>query len=113
MGSTTCGDVPKRSVEPSPSRAQLATARSSSSLRRWTALAEPHVTTCSGGDVTMVRAIQWVTMTSDVPSRGAAPLKVAIIEDMRGIRESLGLLIDGTPGYRTVGSYGSMEEALL
>lgn len=53
-------------------------------------------------------------MTSElqqVPT--ATPLKVAIIEDMRGIRESLALLIDGTPGYRAVGAFRSMEEALL
>ncbi len=53
-------------------------------------------------------------MMSDVgQARTATPLKVAIIEDMRGIRESLAMLIDGTPGFRAVGAFGSMEEALL
>jgi DNA-binding NarL/FixJ family response regulator len=42
----------------------------------------------------------------------AAALKVAIIEDQPKIREGLRALIDGTDGYRCVGSFGSMEEAL-
>ncbi len=36
----------------------------------------------------------------------------AIVEDDRATRECLGLLIDGTPGYRCIGSYRSVEEAL-
>jgi DNA-binding NarL/FixJ family response regulator len=39
-------------------------------------------------------------------------LKVGIIEDQPKIREGLRALIDGTDGYRCVGSFGSMEEAL-
>jgi DNA-binding NarL/FixJ family response regulator len=42
----------------------------------------------------------------------AAALKVGIIEDQPKIREGLRALIDGTAGYRCVGSFGSMEEAL-
>ena len=42
----------------------------------------------------------------------AAALKVGIIEDQPKIREGLRALIDGTGGYRCVGSFGSMEEAL-
>src|SRR6266853_1640028 len=42
----------------------------------------------------------------------AATLKVGIIEDQPKIREGLRALIDGTNGYRCVGSFGSMEEAL-
>ena len=38
--------------------------------------------------------------------------KVAIVEDQREIREGLGRLISGTPGYRCTGIYASMEEAL-
>ena len=38
--------------------------------------------------------------------------RVAIIEDLREIREGLGRLIGATPGYRCTGIYGSMEEAL-
>ena len=37
---------------------------------------------------------------------------VVIVEDQREIREGLAALIDGTPGFRCVGRYGSMEEAL-
>jgi DNA-binding NarL/FixJ family response regulator len=40
------------------------------------------------------------------------PIKVAIIEDQRTIREGLAALIGGTDGFRCTGSYGSMEEAL-
>jgi DNA-binding NarL/FixJ family response regulator len=42
----------------------------------------------------------------------AAALKIGIIEDQPKIREGLRSLIDGTDGYRCVGSFGSMEEAL-
>jgi DNA-binding NarL/FixJ family response regulator len=40
------------------------------------------------------------------------PIKVAIIEDQRSTRECLAAIVGGTPGCRTVGSYGSMEDAL-
>jgi DNA-binding NarL/FixJ family response regulator len=40
------------------------------------------------------------------------PIKVAIIEDQRTIREGLAALINGTDGFRCAGNYGSMEEAL-
>ena len=40
----------------------------------------------------------------------ANTLKVAITEDQPKIREGLRALIDGTEGYRCVGSFGSMEE---
>lgn len=39
-------------------------------------------------------------------------IKVAIIEDQKHAREGLAALIDGTSGYRTVGHFASMEEAL-
>jgi DNA-binding NarL/FixJ family response regulator len=39
-------------------------------------------------------------------------IEVAIVEDRREIRESLALLIAGTAGFRCIGSYRSMEEAL-
>jgi DNA-binding NarL/FixJ family response regulator len=39
-------------------------------------------------------------------------INVAIIEDQRKFREYLATLIDGSPGFRCVGSYRSMEEAL-
>lgn len=39
-------------------------------------------------------------------------IRVAVVEDLRDIREGLKFLIDGTPGYRCTGAYASMEEAL-
>ena len=54
-------------------------------------------------------------MTSEMsPEPSAVPpeIRVAIVEDMRQIREGLALLIQGTPGYQCVGAYGSMEDAL-
>jgi DNA-binding NarL/FixJ family response regulator len=41
-----------------------------------------------------------------------APVKVAIVEDQREIRECLALLVNGTEGYSCSGSYRSMEEAI-
>jgi DNA-binding NarL/FixJ family response regulator len=39
-------------------------------------------------------------------------LTVVNIDDQREIREGLAVLIDATPGYRCIGRYRSMEEAL-
>jgi DNA-binding NarL/FixJ family response regulator len=39
-------------------------------------------------------------------------ISVAVIEDEREVREGVALLINGTEGYRCVGEYRSMEEAL-
>lgn len=39
-------------------------------------------------------------------------IRVAIVEDQRQTREGLAALVGGTPGYRAVGRYASMEEAL-
>ncbi len=41
-----------------------------------------------------------------------AEIKVALVEDDRRFREGLGMLIDGSLGFRLVGSFGSVEEAL-
>lgn len=49
-------------------------------------------------------------MTEADDTRGV--IRTAIVEDQREIREGLAVLINGTPGYRCTGSYGSMEEAL-
>lgn len=50
----------------------------------------------------------------DAPSPSQVPpgIRVAIIEDERDIRESLCLLVNGTPGYACTGGYRSVEEAL-
>jgi DNA-binding NarL/FixJ family response regulator len=42
----------------------------------------------------------------------ASPIKVAIVEDRREIRDGLAMLINGTVGYTCVGAYRSMEETL-
>lgn len=39
-------------------------------------------------------------------------IKVAIIEDIRSLREGFRMLIDGTPGFACTGKFRSMEEAL-
>jgi len=45
-------------------------------------------------------------------SPSPSPIKVAIIEDRREIRESLATLIGGTEGFLCAGSYRSMEDAI-
>lgn len=42
----------------------------------------------------------------------AAPIKTAVVEDMRDIREGLTTLINFTDGFSCTGSYRSMEEAI-
>jgi DNA-binding NarL/FixJ family response regulator len=39
-------------------------------------------------------------------------ITVALIDDEHAIRKGLGLLIDGTPGFRCVGAFGSVEDAM-
>ena len=39
-------------------------------------------------------------------------IDVSIVEDDRATRDALGALVGGTPGFRTVGTFGSVEEAL-
>ncbi len=48
-------------------------------------------------------------------TRGQSPpeiIKVAIVEDLRTLREGFRVLIDATPGFRCTGGFRSMEEAL-
>jgi DNA-binding NarL/FixJ family response regulator len=40
-------------------------------------------------------------------------MKVVVIEDLREVREGLTALINGTQGYKCIGSYYSMEAALV
>jgi len=47
-----------------------------------------------------------------VSQSGSETIDVAIVEDLRDIREGLAALIDGTEGFRCAGAYRSMEEAL-
>ena len=39
-------------------------------------------------------------------------IRVGIVEDDRATREGLGMLISGTPGYKCVGTFRSVEDAL-
>lgn len=58
----------------------------------------------------MTTAIQQKIMENETTA--AEIIKVAIIEDRREIRESLAILIGGTPGFECVGAFRSMEDAL-
>jgi DNA-binding NarL/FixJ family response regulator len=51
-------------------------------------------------------------MLGSVESMERTDITVVNIEDQREIREGLAILIEGTAGYRCVGRYRSMEEAL-
>jgi DNA-binding NarL/FixJ family response regulator len=42
----------------------------------------------------------------------ARTITVAIVEDLRDVREGLAVLVNGTPGFRCSGGYRTMEEAL-
>jgi len=53
-----------------------------------------------------------VSGTSSHIGSDARVITVVNIEDQRDIREGLAVLIDATPGYKCVGRYRSMEEAL-
>ena len=52
------------------------------------------------------------TMPQPQQPNAEKTIKVAIIEDLRQIREGLATLIDLTEGYRCTGRFGSVEEAL-
>lgn len=39
-------------------------------------------------------------------------VRVIIVEDLNGVRDALGVLIDSTPGFQFVAGYGRMEDAL-
>lgn len=49
---------------------------------------------------------------SETAATAVEPIRVALIEDIREVREGLAALINGTSGFRCVGSYYSMEAAL-
>src|SRR3982751_5885858 len=48
---------------------------------------------------------------SDIQA-AVAPIRVAIIEDVREVREGLAMLISGTEGFLCVGRFRSMEAAI-
>ena len=43
---------------------------------------------------------------------GEHPIKVILIEDQRDVREGLAVLINGSPGFRCVAAFRTMEDAL-
>jgi DNA-binding NarL/FixJ family response regulator len=49
---------------------------------------------------------------SETRSPLPGPIKVVLIEDLREVREGLAALINGTRGFKCIGSYYSMEIAL-
>jgi DNA-binding NarL/FixJ family response regulator len=51
-------------------------------------------------------------LTENINSSSKAPIKVAIVEDQRNIRECLSFLVGGTDGLSCTGSYRTMEEAI-
>jgi DNA-binding NarL/FixJ family response regulator len=48
---------------------------------------------------------------TNAPENPQPEIKVAIIEDLRDVREGLAMLINGTSGFRCVGRFRSVEEA--
>ena len=52
------------------------------------------------------------TENATIHATETEPLRVAIVEDDRPMRQGLSLLIDGMPGFSCVASYGSVESAL-
>lgn len=50
--------------------------------------------------------------TTNIDQQPNQPIRVAIIEDDRALRDGLGMLINGTPGYACVGAFRSVEDAL-
>lgn len=51
--------------------------------------------------------------TTEATPRSSSIMKVVVIEDLREVREGLTALINGTQGFKCVGSYYSMEAALI
>jgi len=58
-----------------------------------------------------MKASEGPVRQTEQPDRREA-LKVAIIEDLSSIRAGLQMLINGSPGFRCTGAFGTMEEAL-
>jgi len=48
----------------------------------------------------------------DSQRKCSAPIRVAVVDDDRRYRESLAVLIDGTPGFRCLGTFARAEQAL-
>jgi DNA-binding NarL/FixJ family response regulator len=53
-----------------------------------------------------------VSNTWPIDATAPASISVGLVEDNRGSRESLTILLDGTPGFRCAGAFDSAEAAL-
>jgi DNA-binding NarL/FixJ family response regulator len=56
--------------------------------------------------------VQNDTQSPNTPHPQASPIRVAIVEDQREVREGLAILINGTQGFRCTGNFRTMEDAL-
>src|SRR5262249_30827285 len=63
-----------------------------------------------GSDAAIIAERDYQSRTLEPKMSGL--IKVAIIEDLREVREGLTALVNGTPGFRCSGSFRTMEEAL-
>ena len=53
-----------------------------------------------------------ITIDATQNQPGQEAISVAIVEDVRALRDGFSMLIDGTPGFRCTGAFRSMEEAI-
>ncbi len=67
---------------------------------------------CDGGKTLSCAMIHAVIKPEHLTS-GHMPIRVAIVEDTREIREGLAFLINSSPGFSCVAACGSAEDALL
>ena len=59
-----------------------------------------------------MQSSQFASNISEATAPADRPISVALVEDIREVREGLAALINGTRGFKCVGSYYSMEAAL-
>src|SRR5438034_11737345 len=59
-----------------------------------------------------MRPSQFASKITDAIAPSDSPINVALVEDIREVREGLAALINGTREFKCVGSYYSMEAAL-
>ena len=59
-----------------------------------------------------MQSSQFASKRVETTAQADTPISVALVEDIREVREGLAALINGTRGFKCVGSYYSMEAAL-
>ena len=69
---------------------------------------------CRSARIFRTMGINLCLMNHDIEARAASQteITVALVEDNKGLRESLAVLLNGTPGFRCVGFFHSAEAAL-